>query len=155
MIHLSDIRLVKKHFWILTTGWIIFITLSLAWNIKSLDREREINSLKSARSFFHLIVASTSWDISNTKDSNRLTSTDLPPTHLSHIDTHQNIEITHTDPAIITRLMYEMTAKKMAYHSALPALTPVVSAIKLSSGKKRPSRLLKRGWLNTVNMRVL
>jgi diguanylate cyclase (GGDEF)-like protein len=110
---LTDISCSAKYRWIPPALWLLAVAVSLFWNINALDRERENNALQSARSFFHLIVTATSWDIGTDAEpaSSGTVSANTSP-HLARIDANNNIELTHSYPAFMARLLSEITSKK-------------------------------------------
>lgn len=109
---LTNISCEKNRKWLPPVAWLLAIVISLLWNVKAFDREQEKNSLQSARSFFQLIVAATNWDIDDEVKHDAKASSSHTSPHIAHIDAHENIELTHTDPALITQLISNITVKE-------------------------------------------
>lgn len=143
---LTDMSCEKKNRWILFTVWLFAIAISLLWNVKAFDRERENNALQIARSFSHIIVAATTWDTDPDRGPAPKATSGHPAPHPARIDAHENIALIHTNPAFMTQLISETTAKENGVTFRITSLKNSSTGNKADEWEKKALQTFEKGF---------
>jgi diguanylate cyclase (GGDEF)-like protein len=123
----------RKNVYIVALLWICLLSVSLFWNIRSIESNQDRLTIQTARTLFDLMVTVRQWNANHDGVYVKISESTQPNPYLD--DPQRDIPcagltLTKINPAFMTRQISEITGKKNGFTFHLAGLDPVNPANK-------------------------
>lgn len=106
----------KKTILIVLFVWLILVILSFSWNYHSAKKEQKSIALQAAKSFFHQIIVTRTWNANHGGVYVFVTDEIQPNPYLEDplrdIEVNENLKLTMINPAFMTRQLSEIAVQQ-------------------------------------------
>lgn len=139
----------KRTILIVVSVWIILVILSFFWNYHSAKKEQETVALQAARSFFHQITVTRTWNDNHGGVYVVVTDEIQPNPYLKDplrdIEVNENLKLTKINHAFMTRQLSEIAEQQEGIHFHITSLLPLRPENKPTPRESTALRAFERG----------
>ncbi len=129
--------------------WLLIVGISFLWNLAVAREEQRHVTLQTARTFLTQVILTREWNADHSGVYVPVTADTKPSKylneHLRDIQVNNDLLLTKINPALMTRQLSEIAAKRKGVQFHLTSLQPVRPQNRPSEWEKKALELFERG----------